>query len=198
MAIEGYEEPRGKVARIQSRLNQTIEDIRNNRSYSDSGRRAELAKATLQAKKEVAALKADFIAEREATRKSLQKRLFGILGEPTHTELIVMRDSQERADAITDEDTAMRKLRRADLSGDSYMAKAVAERAAERGWNEVVNAYAETAPPSTRAALDQLAAIPSGRRTGLADSAVFTIHAPKEIGAVANSELESIARTSEQ
>ena len=94
MAIEGYEEPRGKVARIQSRLNQTIEDIRNNRSYSDSGRRAELAKATLQAKKEAAALKADFIAEREATRKSLQKRLFGILGEPTHTELIVMRDSQ--------------------------------------------------------------------------------------------------------
>ena len=50
MALKHYEESRGKVSRIQSRLNQTIEDIRNNRSYSESGRRAEMAKATLAAR----------------------------------------------------------------------------------------------------------------------------------------------------
>lgn len=73
MAIEGYEEPRGKVARIQSRLNQTIEDIGNNRSYSDSGRRAEMAKATLDARKEADALRTELLAVRESRRESLEK-----------------------------------------------------------------------------------------------------------------------------
>ncbi len=194
MALKDYEASRGKVAGIQNRLNQTVESIRNNKAYSDSGRRAEMAKATLLAKKEAAALKAEFLADREAQRKSLQKRLFGILGEPTHTELIVMRDSQERADAIKDEETALRKLRRADQSGDTYMAKAIAERAVEKGWRSVVDTYAENAPLGTRTALEALADIPSGLRTNLADAATFTIRAPAELGGANDAVLEVYTR----
>ena len=50
LALKNYQQSRGQITRIQSRLNQTIEDIRNNRSYSDSGRRAEMAKATFDAR----------------------------------------------------------------------------------------------------------------------------------------------------
>jgi hypothetical protein len=77
------------------------------------------------------------------------------------------------------------------------MSKAIAQVAANKGWSDIVEMYAETAPLGTRAALEQLADLPAGRRTRLADSAVFTIRAPKEFGAVDSSTLESIARASE-
>ena len=51
-----------------------------------------MARATLQAKKEAQALKAEFLAEREARRESLERRLFGLAGTPSATELMVMRD----------------------------------------------------------------------------------------------------------
>ena len=47
VALKDYEASRGKVAAIQSRLNRTIESIRENPAYSDPGRRAEMARATL-------------------------------------------------------------------------------------------------------------------------------------------------------
>ena len=55
------------------------------------------------------------------------------------------------------------------------------------------NTYAATAPLGTRSALEELADIPSGRMTNIAD-APFTIHAPSEIGAATTSVLEAIAR----
>jgi hypothetical protein len=57
MALKDYEDVRGKVSLIQQRLNADVETIRGNKSYSGHGRTVELAKATLQAQKEAAAIK---------------------------------------------------------------------------------------------------------------------------------------------
>ena len=194
MALKNYEESRGKITRIQSRLNQTIEDIGNNRSYSDSGRRAEMAKATLDARKEADALRTELLAERESRRESLEKRLFGLLGTPTPTELMVMRDSRDRAASLENAEDAQLKLKLANQAGDTFLSKAIAQAAATKGWSDIVNTYAATAPLGTRSALEELADIPSGRMTNIADAATFTIHAPSEIGAATTSVLEAIAR----
>ena len=188
-----YDDSRAKIARIQSRLNSQIDDIRHNTSYSESGRRAEMAKMTLVARKEVDKLKAAFLTEREARRESLEKLLFGLTA-PVHTELLVWRDSQDRAKALQSPEDAELSLKLARQAGDTFMAKAIAQVAATKGWNTVVNTYAESASNSTRAALDELSNLPSGRMTRLADSAVFNVRAPRELEGSSDSVLEAIAR----
>lgn len=61
---------------------------------------------------------------------------------------ISYRDAQARAASIDDEQTALRLLNRAELSGDTSLAKAVAARAIEAGWNVAINQYADSNPTS--------------------------------------------------
>ena len=138
-------------------------------------------------------LRTELLAERESRRESLEKRLFGLLGTPTPTELMVMRDSRDHAASLENAEDAQLKLKLANQAGDTFLAKAIAQAAATKGWSDIVNTYAATAPLGTRSALEELADIPSGRMTNIAD-APFTIHAPSEIGAATTSVLEAIAR----
>ena len=198
MALEAYEESREKVARIQGRLNNTIEAIRNERRYTDSARRTEMAKATLKAKREADGIRKAFLAEREARRESLEKRLFGILGTPDPTQLMVLRDARDRAAAITTEDEANTKLRMANQAGDTYMARAIAQVAITKGWTPVVDTFAETAPVGTKTALEALGEIPSGRNTKIIDAAAFSIRPPRELGRPDPAVLEAMARDDDE
>ena len=195
MALKDYEAARGKVAAIQSRLNRTIEAIRNNKAYSDSGRRAEMARATLQARKEAAALKGSFLLSEMRVGNPGTPPVW--LTAPTPTELMVMRDSRDRAAALQNAEDAQLKLKLANQAGDTFMAKAIAQVAAAKGWSDVVESYAETAPLGTRSALEQLADIPSGRMTAVADAASFAIRAPHEFHGHNNAVLEAVAREDE-
>jgi hypothetical protein len=108
---------------------------------------------------------------------------------------MVMRDSRDRAATLQSAEDAEFKLKLANQAGDSFMAKAIAQVAATKGWSDIVNTYAATAPLGTRSALEELADIPSGKRTDLADAATFSIRPPTELGTAAdNSILEAIAR----
>ena len=153
-----------------------------------------MARATLQAKKEAQALKAEFLAEREARRESLERRLFGLAGTPSATELMVMRDSRDRAASLTSAEDAQLKLKLANQAGDTFMAKAIAQVAAAKGWAEVVETYAETAPLGTRSVLEQLADLPGGRLTAMGDAAVFSTRAPREFQGNNDAVLEAVAR----
>jgi len=66
MALSDYLAARAKVADIQQRLNAAIGDIRANESFSEQGRRQEMAKVALKAKQDAEALKERFVAERNA------------------------------------------------------------------------------------------------------------------------------------
>ncbi len=52
------------------------------------------------------------------------------------------RDALFRADTIADENAALRMLGRAQMTGDKELAKAIAARAYEQGWNRALNDYA--------------------------------------------------------
>lgn len=175
--------PRDKVAQIQQRLNSAIANIRDDERYTEHARRIEMAKATLSARQERDALKADYLADREKHRDRLQRNLFGLSAAPSHTELVVFRDSWDRAERLESAADAARKLTLARMTGDTYMAKAIAAVAATKAgddWAEIVNAYVEH-EPEARDHLDELREIPSGKRTNLADAAAFNLRVPTEL-----------------
>ena len=183
-----------KVSAIQSRLKRECEEIRANRNLTDSARRRQLAVATVRARREAAELKAKLIAAREERRESLQRRLFGLGGTPKSEELMLMRDSVDRAAKLESPEEAQLKLKLAAGIGDSFMAKAVAQVAAAKGWRDVLESYAENAPLGTKTALEELANIPSGRNTNLADTAMFNVRAPQEFIGMRDNVIEALAR----
>jgi hypothetical protein len=181
MALSQYDESREKVAAIQSRLNQTCQEIRGDRHLSDSGRRGLMSEATLAAHREVAALKDAFVNHREERRKSLRQSVFG-MSNPTADQVMLMRDARERAKNLQSAEDAHLSLKLAEQDGDTLMARAIASVAATKHWGEVVDHYVEIAPPGTAALLERLNDIPEGRNTNLVDSKVFSIRPPSELG----------------
>lgn len=192
MGLPDY--PRDKIAAIQQRLDNTVHAIRNNKAYSDTGSRAEIAKAVLAARREANELKDKTVAERNSRRESLQRRLFGIGGSATPAEMMVLRDSRDRAAAIENENQASTKLRLANQAGDTYMARAIAQIAFDKGWRDIVETYVDTAPLGTRAGLEELAQIPVGKMVTTADALAFKLREPDGFFGVRDDLAECIAR----
>lgn len=87
MSLRDYFGKKAAVASIQRRLDEQLDTIRNTGSYSDAGRKAEMAKAVLAARAQVEKL-SEFVAERETRRKNLERIAFGIIGEPSAFDLM--------------------------------------------------------------------------------------------------------------
>src|SRR6478672_9087499 len=109
MTLPNY--PRQKVAGIQKVLDDAVAAIRADRNLSEGGRRAEIAKVTLAARKNAEALKAETRAARETRRAELERRVFGIAGTPSPAELMVVRDSRDRAATLQSADEAQLKFK---------------------------------------------------------------------------------------
>jgi hypothetical protein len=192
VALPNY--PREKVAGIQRNLDAAVAAIRDNKNLSETGRRTEIAKATLAARKQAEALKTETRAARESRRAELERRVFGIAGTPSPAELMVMRDSRDRAAGLNSAEEAGLTLKLAAQAGDSFMSKAVAQVAAAKGWGDVLSTFTATAAYDTKAALEELADIPTGRGTALADTAAFKIRDPREFLGTRDEVVEAFAR----
>jgi hypothetical protein len=71
--------------------------------------------------------------------------LFAMLGS-TASDLIAMRDAEERADRISDHSDAASALERATRTGDRSLAYAILRRALDAGWRDVVAKAFEAFP----------------------------------------------------
>ena len=187
-----YDSIKGDITAIRNGLDNTIRNIRSNPNYSDTGRRREMAKATVAARREADQLKAQFTTKRAAERTRLERQLFGVNSNDPSA-VILMRDSQDRAAKLDSSDDATAMLNRAQQTGDTYLARAVAQRASTQGWNDIVNTYADTT--GTRDLFDALADNPDGPNTRTADAMVFQIPAPTELRGMADHDLQHIADT---
>jgi hypothetical protein len=190
MAISDYDGKKAAVASIQRQLDEQLDTIRRNRSYSDAGRKTEMAKAVVAARAHVDKMRSDFIAERETRRQNLGRIVFGNSGAEA-SELIADRDAQDRAAQIPGPEDAKAMLHRANQNGDDSLARAVAEAAFRRGWLEVSQDYADQA--GKRTALDMLIDTNTGPRTKLADSVVFRLRNPEELASATESTLRELA-----
>ncbi|MCZ8380352.1 hypothetical protein O6P37_15900 [Mycobacterium sp. CPCC 205372] len=186
-----YEEPAIAVAAIQRELDRQVDAIRSQRSFSDAGRKTELAKSVLAARERVQQMRSDFASEREQRREDLLRYLFNDSYLLDGSDLIAHRDAQDRADQLTTSDEAMAMLNRANLHSDDSLASAVAEAAFNKGWTEVCERYATLTGKAS--ALRELVGSHIGRHNSLADSVVFRIRNPKELSTANEARLRELA-----
>jgi hypothetical protein len=192
MRLSDYDGKKAAVASVQHQLQEQCDAIRRNRSFGDAGRKAELAKAALAARARVDKMRSDFVAERAARSHNLHKLMFGDLTDFEASEVVAHRDAQDRAAQLDTADDAKAMLNRANQNGDDSLACAVAEAAFRRGWVEVSQDYANQS--GKRGALDLLIDTTAGRLTNLADSAVFRVRNPEELGTATEPTLRELAQ----
>lgn|GEM_PF-1752228 len=216
MAIDHYEAARRRIGSIQTRLDETIQSLKRNTSLSDQGRRAEMARATVDAQRMTERVRDEIVGARKQEHARLSRHLFGI-GEGEGG-VVAARDARDRVKKIEDtvrsalkeedgdkqtnvltgaRDAALKELKDAQLSGDRGMQRAITKLAVDKGWDSLVNAYVDGLPAeevtATYLCLRQLAAIPSGTRTAAADNAVFRVRPPTELHGYDDAGLERLA-----
>jgi hypothetical protein len=191
VALDDYDAVRQRIARVQDRLNADVNAIRDNRSYTNQGRRREIAKATLQAKNQVAKIRDEHVADRTARRNKFERLAFGIVGDVDPGTLIAVRDAQDRAEKITTADEAATMLHRATQTNDASLANAIGLRAYNRGWTDVATNWATAWDKTTW--LEEFEAIPGGKNTNAADALIFRVPAPQELAGLTDTGLRDIA-----
>jgi hypothetical protein len=192
VALDDYDEVRPRLEGIQQRLNADVNAIRNNRSLTPAGRKREMAKVVLEAKKQVNRIKDEHVADREKRRNSYERLAFGISEfDVDPSTLIAARDAQDRAQRLSSADEAAAVLHRANQTTDSTLAAAVGLHARNRGWNEVTSNWAQAWDKQVW--LDKLDTIPGGPNTRTVDNLLFRVPAPQELGMASDGDLERIA-----
>jgi hypothetical protein len=137
-----------KAAELRSNADSQIREIQANRDLTATAKAQRNSAIRAKANQSLAALQNDNAKAKMETRDSLHHRLFG-LGFPLgateadkQAAKLNYRDALFRSDAIADEDAALRLLGRAQMTGDRELAKAIAARSYEQGWNQALNDYA--------------------------------------------------------
>lgn len=192
MPTTDYSSSKRLVADIQKRLDQAVSEIRANRSLTEAGRKREIAKSVLEARKQAASAKSSFAAQRDSQRDGMRRIAFGSTTfDPSPADQISVRDAADRAAKLDKEDDAKSVLAQAILHNDEQLAKAVAARAYDRGWGDVVGKYGQTF--DKQVFIDRLDEIPSGPRTDTADGLIFRVRPPQELnGYVSDHDLQTL------
>ncbi|MBP2581640.1 hypothetical protein J3A78_002118 [Streptomyces sp. PvR006] len=132
---------------VMSAYQQQLDRIQRNRTYSDHAKKVLSAQAYKKVQAELETLRKAELDSVAQERTRLQRRMFGAtspLSDPNA--VIARRDANDRAAKLNDAREAADALERAERDGDTVLAQAVASRAAEYGWGDVVGSYAASRP----------------------------------------------------
>lgn len=137
-----------KAGDLKNNADARIKQIQSDKDLTLKGKADRIAEIRAKTNGELSALQNDNAKTKAEMRDKLHRNLFG-LGYPfAATEAdkqatrLNYRDALFRADTIADEAAALRMLGRAQMTGDRELAKAVAARSYEQGWNRALNDYA--------------------------------------------------------
>lgn len=144
---------------IIATYNAKLSRIQASRSYSDHAKRVMSAKAYKEAQQAVEQLAAAETQQLRDRRASLQRHMFGHADSSDPSTLLARRGASDRAAELDDPRTAQQALRNALEQGDGILAQAIAKRANEWGWTDVLNSYAD-ARPNFRRAVEEFNALP--------------------------------------
>lgn len=135
-----------------------LERIESSRTYSDHAKRVMAAKAYKEAQGALDQLRQGEVDTITTRRTQLQRRMFGHPGTADAQTVIARRDANDRAAKLDDPRIAQEALQTAQMEGDDLMAQAIATRAAQFGWSDVLGSYAGNRPGFQEAAeeLNQL------------------------------------------
>lgn len=182
-----------QAAALLAELAATVDRIRADPNLSDAGTQRAIASAFLETQRRVAALRQ---AEDDRNRhrvRDLERRLFGAAGDSADpSTAISRRDASDRAGALDSPDDALELLGRAERGGDTILARAVAETAWQRHWQDVLDAYTDERPAAAAALAELAAATGRGEARGrrladtMARSMSFSVPVPRELAQLVN------------
>lgn len=164
--------------------------------------RSAIARRHLTAKAAMAEQQSTSATAAETTRRALTRKAFG--ADDTANNIAAHRDAQDRASRLATPRDAAAMLSRAEDSGDSSLAKAVAQRAFEQhtappmpgvpadpGWADVLTSYVSTRPQAADA-INTLAATTT-RAPAITDLWAFVLPAPPELAGLSDTQIAALA-----
>jgi hypothetical protein len=139
---------RAQAASIQKRSARTSDSLANDKTLSDIGRRTKLDTERDRMRDQLRELRKKETELIAAKRQSLERRLFGLSSVTSSDpgQVLLYRDSQDRAARLTHSDEAALVLAAALRSDDKTLAAAVLGRALDAGWTSIINEYLKENP----------------------------------------------------
>jgi hypothetical protein len=131
---------------------QQLTRIEASRAYSDQAKRIMAAKAYTAAQSAMNQLRDSTLQQLRSRRQDVRRRMYGHTDTSDAQTLMARRDAAQKAAELDNPRIAREELQEALAQGDSIMARAIAARADEWGWNDVLDTYAETRPDFRRLA----------------------------------------------
>ncbi|WP_037870315.1 hypothetical protein [Streptomyces sp. SPB074] len=171
--------------------------IQGSNTYSDHAKRVMAAKAFKSTEQQLETLRAGEEKALRDRRASLQRSMFGASGNQDPSNVIARRDANDRAAKLEDPRAAAEALARAEMEGDTTMSQAIATRAAQYGWGDVLSSYTSTRPGFQRAA-EEFNGLPDPDDTEFRfrHSAQYYLPMPPSLDGSRPGEVERLAQTS--
>ncbi|MFI5670470.1 hypothetical protein [Streptomyces sp. NPDC051704] len=140
------------IEQIHDSYHRQVERIQSNRAYSEHAKQVLYAKAWTQAAAKLEQLRQSEITQVATRREQLNRKMFGHDGTADPNTAILRRDANDRASKLDTPRAAAEALEVADRDGDRTLAQAVAARACDYGWTEVIDQYVALNPAFGEAA----------------------------------------------
>ncbi|MFD7996286.1 hypothetical protein [Streptomyces mexicanus] len=189
-----------KSRQIHSMYTQGLQQLRGTRNMHPSARQVEIARLYTTAKLSLAKVMKDQQEADNKTFAQLERQLWGYdLERATAIDRATLdttiRDAQDRAAKLTKPEHAAKALHEAEQAGDSILARAIAKRAHDNDWDDVLHDYLSTRP-STAEKYQQAGAIwarYNDANTKLHNHMQYVVHAPAELRGLSAADIEAMA-----
>jgi Xaa-Pro aminopeptidase len=172
--------------------NQRVTQIREDLTLSPLGRRRALEQLYTGTRDQVTRLRATLDADTHGSRRTLERRLFGLPATATAVDVVSYRDATDRVAAVKSPEELGELMERAAGTGDAMLVRAGFARAWRESrqpmssdmWAGLVNEYLDQNPAAVRDA-EQLAELtsPRGRTHEFAERVAMTVTRPRELDA---------------
>jgi hypothetical protein len=185
---------RAKAAALNMTFVQTSEDIRSNRGLSPAAIRQRIAKAYVETRSSIEAVRgaeAKLISEKAL---SLQRQLFGTY-ETDPSSIIAFRDAQDRAERLESPQAAKAVLHRALMTDDRTLASAILSRAVNDRWHVVVDQYNSAHPEQVEklSDLQSIIQLQSSPQANVMAGLQWLTPKPKEFAGATDTHLGQVA-----
>jgi uncharacterized membrane protein YqiK len=137
-----------EASKLKNNAASQIREIQLSQDLTPTAKAKRIAEIRVKTNEKITACKSDYYESKKETRDTLHHRLFGLSFPLGATEAdkqaakLNYRDALFKSDTIADEAAALRMLGRAQMTGDKELAKAIASRSYEEGWDRALNDYA--------------------------------------------------------
>lgn len=201
MAAGDGDPERSAAAQVNRDFRATVDDIRANPSFSNDGRRIEIAKAWVSAETRLAELRTKYSAAAQADIDAAEAKAFGppgpkpAPGADTIARDANYRDAIQRAQAVDRPEALGQLLRLAHRTQDPLFEHAIAVVAAGHNWTRVLAVYSELRPDRAQAIADYSAIAADYRRPNLnlRNQFVFHVQKPTEIDGRSPAQIQALA-----